>query len=74
MFPDEFDYHEAESVDHAVELLGEYGGQVELLAGGHSLLPAMKTGLSSPDVLVDPATSTNSTACAPTATRSPSAR
>ncbi|AHG05025.1 molybdopterin dehydrogenase [Halobacterium sp. DL1] len=53
MFPDEFDYHEAESVDHAVELLGEYGGQVELLAGGHSLLPAMKTGLSSPDVLVD---------------------
>ena len=54
MFPDEFDYHEAESVDHAIELLGEHSGEeVELLAGGHSLLPAMKTGLSSPDVVVD---------------------
>ena len=27
--------------------------ETELLAGGHSLLPAMKTGLSSPDVLID---------------------
>jgi len=54
MYPDEFDYREAESVDHAVELLEDHAGdEVELLAGGHSLLPAMKTGLSSPDVLVD---------------------
>lgn len=54
MYPDEFDYREAESVDHAVELLDEHAdSEVELLAGGHSLLPAMKTGLSSPDVLVD---------------------
>jgi carbon-monoxide dehydrogenase medium subunit len=54
MYPDEFDYHEAESVDEAIELLGDHAGEeVELLAGGHSLLPAMKTGLSSPDVLID---------------------
>jgi carbon-monoxide dehydrogenase medium subunit len=54
MFPDEFDYYEAESVDHAIELLADHSGEeVELLAGGHSLLPAMKTGLASPDVLVD---------------------
>ena len=54
MFPDEFDYYEADSVDEAVDLLDEHAGEeVELLAGGHSLLPAMKTGLSSPDVLVD---------------------
>jgi carbon-monoxide dehydrogenase medium subunit len=54
MYPDEFDYLEAQSVDHAIELLEDHSGEeVELLAGGHSLLPAMKTGLSSPDVLVD---------------------
>jgi carbon-monoxide dehydrogenase medium subunit len=54
MYPDDFDYVEAESVDRAVELLEDHGGEeVELLAGGHSLLPAMKTGLASPDVLVD---------------------
>jgi len=54
MFPDEFDYVEAESVEHAADLLDEHSGEeVELLAGGHSLLPAMKTGLSSPNVLVD---------------------
>jgi len=54
MYPDEFDYREATSVDEAVELLEEHAGEeTELLAGGHSLLPAMKTGLSSPDVLID---------------------
>jgi carbon-monoxide dehydrogenase medium subunit len=54
MYPDEFDYYEATSVSEAVDLLGDHTGEdVELLAGGHSLLPAMKSGLSSPDVLVD---------------------
>ncbi|MDS0296264.1 FAD binding domain-containing protein [Halogeometricum luteum] len=54
MFPDEFDYYEAESVSEAVDLLEEHAmEETELLAGGHSLLPAMKTGLSSPDVLID---------------------
>jgi carbon-monoxide dehydrogenase medium subunit len=54
MFPDEFDYHAADTVAEAVELLDEHSGaETELLAGGHSLLPAMKSGLSSPDVLID---------------------
>lgn len=54
MFPDEFDYYEAESVGEALDLLDEHSGaETELLAGGHSLLPAMKSGLSSPDVLID---------------------
>ncbi|WP_435125660.1 FAD binding domain-containing protein [Halobaculum sp. D14] len=54
MFPDEFDYHEAASVEEAIDLLeANADAETELLAGGHSLLPAMKTGLSSPDVLVD---------------------
>jgi carbon-monoxide dehydrogenase medium subunit len=54
MYPDEFDYYEAETVAEAIELLEEHAmEETELLAGGHSLLPAMKTGLSSPDVLID---------------------
>jgi carbon-monoxide dehydrogenase medium subunit len=54
MFPGEFDYHEATTVAEAIELLeANATAETELLAGGHSLLPAMKTGLSSPDVLID---------------------
>lgn len=54
MFPDQFDYYEATSVSEALDLMGEHSGEeTELLAGGHSLLPAMKSGLSSPDVLID---------------------
>jgi carbon-monoxide dehydrogenase medium subunit len=54
MYPDEFDYYKADSVQEALSLLDEHAdSETELLAGGHSLLPAMKTGLSSPDVLVD---------------------
>ncbi|WP_435347619.1 FAD binding domain-containing protein [Haloarchaeobius sp. HRN-SO-5] len=54
MFPDEFDYYEAESVTEAIDLLEAHSmEETELLAGGHSLLPTMKSGLSSPDVLVD---------------------
>jgi len=52
MYPDEFDYHRAESVEEALDLLEEYP-DTELLAGGHSLLPTMKSGLSDPDALVD---------------------
>lgn len=54
MYPDEFDYHAPESLDEAVELLAaEDEFDVELLAGGHSLLPTMKTGFASPNVVVD---------------------
>jgi len=54
MFPAQFEYYEAESVDEALDLLAEHGDrEVEILAGGHSLLPTMKSGLASPDVLVD---------------------
>ena len=42
MYPAAFTYHRAESVDAAVELLGEHE-DAKLLAGGHSLLPMMKT-------------------------------
>ena len=53
MIPLAFDYEVAESVDHAVELLGQHGDEAKLLAGGHSLLPIMKLRLADPTVLVD---------------------
>lgn len=54
MFPDQFDYHRASSVAEARDLMEEFGDkEVELLAGGHSLIPTMKSGLASPDILID---------------------
>lgn len=54
MYPAQFEYYEANSVEEALGLLDEHEDrEVELLAGGHSLLPTMKTGLASPDVLID---------------------
>lgn len=54
MFPAPFDYYRAESVDEALDLLDEHADrEIELLSGGHSLLPTMKSGLASPDVIVD---------------------
>src|ERR687896_2192776 len=53
MIPLAFDYEVAESVDHAVELLGQHGEDAKLLAGGHSLLPIMKLRFAAPSVLVD---------------------
>lgn len=53
MIPAAFDYVRAESVEHAISLLGEHGDEAKLLAGGHSLLPMMKLRLAVPSVLVD---------------------
>jgi aerobic carbon-monoxide dehydrogenase medium subunit len=53
VIPAAFDYDVAESVDHAVELLGQGGGETKLLAGGHSLIPAMKLRIARPAKLVD---------------------
>ena len=52
MNPAAFDYEVAESVDHAIELL-QKNDEAKLLAGGHSLLPAMKIRLARPAFLVD---------------------
>jgi carbon-monoxide dehydrogenase medium subunit len=54
MYPPEFEYERAESVDDAVELLStNTDRETELLAGGHSLLPTLKSGLADPDLLID---------------------
>jgi len=52
VIPATFDYEVAESPDHAIALLGERE-DAKLLAGGHSLLPAMKLRLARPSLLID---------------------
>lgn len=51
--PATFDYHVAKTVDDAIALLQQYGDEAKLLAGGHSLLPAMKLRLAQPGHLID---------------------
>ena len=52
MIPAAFDYDVAESVEHALALLGS-DPDAKVLAGGHSLVPALKLRISRPSRLVD---------------------
>jgi len=53
MKPPKFDYHAPTTVDEALALLGRYGGDAKLLAGGQSLMPLLNFRLSRPAALVD---------------------
>ena len=53
MFPANFGYVAAKSVDEALQLLSKHGEMAKLLAGGHSLIPAMKLRLAVPRTLID---------------------
>src|SRR5438105_1401469 len=53
MYPANFDYVRAKTVDEAVALLQQHGDAAKVLAGGHSLIPAMKLRLARPKVVVD---------------------
>jgi carbon-monoxide dehydrogenase medium subunit len=53
MIPASFDYIAAKSLDDAISLLAKHPADGKILAGGHSLLPAMKLRLMQPKVLID---------------------
>ncbi len=52
MYPAQFDYRRAGSVDEALGLLQEHE-DAKLMAGGHSLIPMMKLRLAQPPVVID---------------------
>lgn len=52
MYPNKFDYHCPNTLDEIITTLDD-NPDSKILAGGHSLIPSMKTGLASPDTLVD---------------------
>jgi carbon-monoxide dehydrogenase medium subunit len=52
MIPAAFDYEVAESIEHALGLLRD-DPEAKVLAGGHSLVPALKLRIARPSKLVD---------------------
>jgi carbon-monoxide dehydrogenase medium subunit len=56
MFPADFAYVRARSLDEALDLVdeaAEAGDEAKLIAGGQSLLPMMKLRLAAPQVVID---------------------
>lgn len=53
MKPSAFDYHRAENLEHACELLASSGDDSKILAGGQTLIPMMNFRLARPKVLID---------------------
>jgi carbon-monoxide dehydrogenase medium subunit len=51
--PSPFTYHRPESLDEALAVLAEVGGDGKVLAGGQSLLPVLSMRLAAPAHLVD---------------------
>ena len=52
MISAQFDYVRANTLDEALTLLAQ-NEDAKILAGGHSLIPAMKLRLAQPKVVVD---------------------
>lgn len=53
MYPAPYDYRQVSTVTEAINLLAEADGDAKVLAGGQGLIPDMKTGVETPDMLVD---------------------
>ena len=53
MIPAAFDYLRAHTADEAFAYLQQHGAEARVLAGGQSLIPAMRFRLARPAVLVD---------------------
>ena len=51
--PAAFDYHAPRTIDEALGILSQAGGDARILAGGQSLVPAMAFRLAQPGVIVD---------------------
>lgn len=53
MFPAPFDYYKPAALSEAIQMLTALGGDAKLLAGGQSLIPALKLRPTSPQHLID---------------------
>jgi carbon-monoxide dehydrogenase medium subunit len=53
VIPGSFDYYVPASLDEAIALMTKLGDSAKILAGGQSLIPAMRFRLASPENLVD---------------------
>jgi carbon-monoxide dehydrogenase medium subunit len=53
MYPSRFRYEAPRSIDEAIALLHQGGGEAKVLAGGQSLVPLLKLRFAAPELLVD---------------------
>lgn len=53
MIPGSFDYRVASSINEAVAMLDQHGGDAKILAGGQSLIPLMRFRIGGSPVLID---------------------
>jgi carbon-monoxide dehydrogenase medium subunit len=53
MIPGDFNYFAPATVQEAASLLAEHGSGAKILAGGQSLIPAMRFRLSMPETIID---------------------
>ena len=53
MIPPTFDYLVPANLPEAIALLNEHGDEAKVLAGGHSLIPAMRLRFAEPSHLID---------------------
>jgi 2-furoyl-CoA dehydrogenase FAD binding subunit len=53
MKPAPFDYIRADSVEEALDVLAQTGGDARILAGGQSLLPMLNMRLARPEIMID---------------------
>ena len=51
--PAPVDYARAHSVEQALDLLAQHGGEARLIAGGHSLIPMMRLRIAQPECVID---------------------
>ena len=53
MIPPSFEYLTPSTISDAIGMLQKHGEEAKILAGGHSLIPAMRLRLSEPEFLID---------------------
>jgi carbon-monoxide dehydrogenase medium subunit len=53
MYPPRFRFEAPQTIEEAIQLLSEGGGEAKILAGGQSLIPLLKLRFASPGLLVD---------------------
>src|SRR5712692_8741509 len=53
MIPSSFEYYAPSTMQEALSLLDNYKDEAKVLAGGHSLIPAMKLRLAQPKHVID---------------------
>ena len=53
MKPAPFEYYAPDTIEQAVALYSQFGGEAKILAGGQSLVPAMNFRVVQPSALID---------------------